>query len=264
MHISPLPVPLQQLGGRRFSFYPPIRNLDHNEWLYRRATWSEVVIVNTSTGEEVCVPRAVIGDVSITDHPIVIVGLKRELEWKEGAICTHRRPVIELPVAVNQSGFVVPPHPERLAPVVSIRLESHRKLYTGRKIGVGLMLGAVACWVAVNVERQSQVHQRADALLLSRSYLQLSPGDDYGTVVRKLGKPAMDQRVSGPHIDKQWDERLRVLSYPRRQFAVVLAGTAAGDFRYIGAVDPLGRVLNAPTLPDGSSAASVLHALPRF
>ena len=76
--------------------------------------------------------------------------------------------------------------------------------------------------------------------------------------------PAMDQRVSGPHIDKQWDERLRVLSYPRRQFAVVLAGTAAGDFRYIGAVDPLGRVLNAPTLPDGSSAASVLHALPRF
>jgi len=148
MHISPLPVPLQQLGGRRFSFYPPIRNLDHNEWLYRRATWSEVVVVNTNTGEEVCLPRAVIGDVSITDHPIVIVGLKRELEWKEGAICTHRRPVIELPVAVNQSGFVAPPHPERLAPVVSIRLESHRKLYTGRKIGVGLMLGAARRCVA--------------------------------------------------------------------------------------------------------------------
>jgi hypothetical protein len=111
----------------------------------------------------------------------------------------------------------------------------------------------------VNVERQSQVHQRADALLLSRSYLQLSPGDDYSSVVRKLGKPAMDQTVTGPS-----DERLRVLSYPRRQFAVVLAGTAIGEFRYIGAVDPLGRVLNAPTLPDGSSAASVLHALPRF
>jgi hypothetical protein len=83
-------------------------------------------------------------------------------------------------------------------------------------------------------------------------------------VVRKLGKPAMDQTLTGPSIDKRRDERLRVLSYPRRQFAVVLAGTSAGEFRYIGAVDPLGRVLNAPTLPDGSSAASVLHALPRF
>lgn len=257
MHISPLPGPLQQLGGRRFSFYPPVRNLEHNEWLYRRATWSEVVVVNTKTGEEVCVPRAFIGEVSITDHPVVIVGLKRELEWKEGALCTRRRPVIELPVAVNQNGFVVP-HPDRLAPVVSIRLESHRKLYTGRKIGVGLMLGAVACWVAVNMERQSQVHQRADALLLSRSYLQLGPGDDYGSVVRKLGRPAMDQMLGGPA-----DEQLRVLYYPRRQFAVVLEGRAPGTFRYIGSVDPMGRVLNAPTLPDGSNAAPLLRSVPR-
>ena len=259
MHISPLPVPLQQLGGRRFAFYPPIRNVSQNEWLYRRATWSEVVVVNTGTGEELCVPRAFIGDVSITDHPIVIVGLKRELEWQEGAIRTHRHPVIELPVAVNQSGGYTVPHPEHLAPVVSIRLESHWKLHRGRKLGVGLMLSAIACWVAVNVERQSQIHQRADALLLSRSYLQLSPGDDYDSVVRKLGRPVMDQTLDGASND-----RLRILSYPRRQFAVVLKGAVPEEARYIGAVDPMGRVLNAPTLPDGSNAASVLRALPRF
>ena len=258
MHISPLPGPLQHLGGRRFSFYPPIRNLDHNEWLYRRATWSEIVVVNTRTGEEACVPRAFIGDVSISDHPIVIVGLKRELEWKEGGLCTHRRPVIELPVAVNQNGFVVP-HPDRLAPVVSIRLESHRRIHTGRKIGVGLMLGAIACWVAVNVERQSQVHQRADALLLSRSWLQLNSGDDYGAVVRKIGTPSSDRVVDGVA-----NERIRVLSYPRRQFSVVLAGATAEDVRYIGAVDPLGRVLNATMLPDGLSTAPLLRSLPRF
>jgi len=31
MSIAPLPTPLQHLGGRRFSFYPPIRNLEPNE-----------------------------------------------------------------------------------------------------------------------------------------------------------------------------------------------------------------------------------------
>jgi hypothetical protein len=45
---------------------------------------------------------------------------------------------------------------------------------------------------------------------------------------------------------------------------VVLKGAVPEEARYIGAVDPMGRVLNAPTLPDGSNAASVLRALPRF
>jgi hypothetical protein len=189
---------------------------------------------------------------------VVVVSLKRELEWKEGSLCTHRRPVIELPIAVNQSAFAAP-RPDHLAPVVSIRLESHRKIHTGRKIGVGLMLGAIACWVAVNIERQSQVHQRADALLLSRSYLQLNPFDDYESVVKKLGVPAADRFLEGGA-----NKRFRVLSYPGRQFAVVLAGGSPEDFRYIGAVDPVGRVLNATMLPDGSSAARLLRALPRF
>src|ERR1051326_2541317 len=72
MHISPLPAPLLQLRGRRFAFYPPIHNLQHNEWIYSRATWSEIVVVNTGTGEAAFVPRAFVGDVSITDHPMVI------------------------------------------------------------------------------------------------------------------------------------------------------------------------------------------------
>jgi hypothetical protein len=108
------------------------------------------------------------------------------------------------------------------------------------------------------MERQSQIHQRADALLLSRSYLRLNPGDDYTSVVRKLGKPSMDEILDGPR-----NERIRVLTYPRRQFAVVLAGVAPAKFRYIGTVDPIGRVLNSAGLPDGSSADSVLRALPR-
>jgi len=249
MQISPLPAPLSQLRGRKFAFYPPIHNLAHNEWIYRRATWSEIVVVHTGTGEEICVPRAFVGDVSITDHPLVIVGLKRELEWVEGAIRTHRAPVIELPVAVNQSACAAP-HPDRPAPVVSIRLESQSRSHTGRKVAAGLMLGAIACWVAVNIERQSQVHQRADALALSRSYLQLTPGDDYTNVVRKLGQPGYERST-----DVSTGEHVRLLVYPRRQFTVVLAGIPPADLHYVGSLDPMGRVLNATPL---------LRSLPRF
>ena len=125
MSIAPLPTPLQHLGGRRFSFYPPIRNLQPNEWLYRRATWSECIVMNARSGEEVCIPRMFLGEVSGVDEAVMIVGLNRELEWRAGAIIPQERRVIELPVAVNDSRarvfFSIPgPH---LAPVINIRLE---------------------------------------------------------------------------------------------------------------------------------------------
>src|SRR5215469_1407819 len=242
MHISPLPAALQQLGGRSFSFYPPIRNTEHNRWIYRRATWSEIFVVNAKSGEEVCVPRAFVGEVSIADNPAVVVSLKRELEWNEGALRTYHCPVIELPVAVNQNGYIAP-HPERLAPVVSIRLEPASANHKGRKIGVGLMLSALACWIGVSVERQGQSHRRDNDFKLSRSYLQLNADDDYAGVVRKLGPPAGERFLKGA----------RVLDYPGREFSVVLAGTP-GDRRYIGALDSLGRVLNIVPTQDGSDS----------
>src|SRR3984885_14079430 len=117
MSIAPLPTPLQHLGGRRFSFYPPIRNLEPNEWLYRRATWSECVVVNTRSGEEIWVPRIFLGEVSRIDEPVMIVGLNRELECRSGAIIPHERRVIELPVAAV--GDSRPPHAGHLAPVIN-------------------------------------------------------------------------------------------------------------------------------------------------
>jgi hypothetical protein len=251
MHISPLPAALQQLGGRSFSFYPPIRNTDHNRWIYRRATWSEIVVVNARSGEEVCVPRAFVGEVSIADNPAVVVSLKRELEWKDGALRTYHCPVIELPVAVNQHGYVTP-HPEYPAPVISIRLEPPPASHKGRKIGVGLMLSALACWIGVSIERQGQSHRRDDDLRLSRSYLQLNGNDDYSSVVRKLGAPSAERFLKGA----------RILDYPRRQFSVVLAGAPA-DPRYMGALDPLGRVLNAAPAQDAASASRYLRSLAR-
>src|SRR6266567_6130049 len=64
MAVPPAPPPLEQLGPRPFSFYPAIGNIAHNEWLYQRATWSEVQVRNTKTLEEIWVPRRLVGEIS--------------------------------------------------------------------------------------------------------------------------------------------------------------------------------------------------------
>src|ERR1700692_3791163 len=188
MSIAPLPTPLQDLGGRRFSFYPPIRNLEPNEWLYRRVTWSECVVVNAKSGEEACIPRVFLGEVSRIDDPVRIVGLNRELECRSGAIIPRRRAVIELPVAVSDGR--TPTRSQRLAPVINIRLEPKPETRAWKWVGVAAVLGAVAFTIVADVARQTQLHQRPEWFRGYRSYLQLAPGDDYAAVIAKLGTPA--------------------------------------------------------------------------
>src|ERR1700710_160414 len=107
MSIAPLDTPLQHLGGRRFSFYTPIRNLEPNEWLYRRATWSECVVANAQSGEEVWIPRIFLGEVSRMDEQVMIVGLNHELECRRGVIIPRERRVIEFPGPAPVVGQVV-------------------------------------------------------------------------------------------------------------------------------------------------------------
>jgi hypothetical protein len=110
----------EHLGRRPFSFYPPIRNVDHNEWLFVKATWSELLMVNTKDGSEIWIPRRFIGEVSAIEAPVVIVGLLKELEYKAGAVWPHQRRVIEMPVAVGDIPRPVAARQEP-APVVGRR-----------------------------------------------------------------------------------------------------------------------------------------------
>lgn len=257
MSIAPLPTPLQHLGGRRFSFYPPIRNVEHNEWLYRRATWSECVVVNTRSGEEIWLPRIFLGEVSRIDEPVMIVGLNRELEWRSGAIIPRQRRVIELPVAVADSHVHdshVPARTGHLAPVINIRLEPKQEIRAWRWLGVAAVLGAVAFTIVADFARQAQSHQRADLFRGYRSYLQLGPGDDYASTVRKIGVPTrVGSRDAGSRV-------IRSLTYTTRHYSVVLAGPTAEEARYLGTLDSHGRVLDALRLPDGSSSESFLKS----
>jgi hypothetical protein len=83
------------------------------------------------------------------------------------------------------------------------------------------------------------------SLQRAASGLGLAAGDNYASVVRKLG-PAAEERARPPY---------RALWYPRRSRYVVLR-----DGRYIGLLDSNWRVI-AYTNGD---TASVLRTLPRF
>jgi hypothetical protein len=239
MPIAPLPTPLQHLDGRRFSFYPPIRNAGGNEWLYRRATWSECVVANLETADELSVPRIFIGEATFDEDGSAVVTLNRELVWLNGAVVPYERRVIELPIAapiaVNDNRATAS-RPVRLAPVVNIRLEQKSEVRAGKWIGVALVVGVAVLTIVADVAR-SPTHNR-DFFRASLSYLQLVPEDDYSSVIRKLGKPSSDRS----RIDQ--GRYQRVLGYQDRAFSVILTGRSSAEARYAGALDSHGRVLD--------------------
>lgn len=245
-----IPPPLEELRGRPFSFYPAVLNIEHNKWQYRKATWSDVMVVNAKTGEEIWIPRRFLGEISRIEDPVVIVGLLRELEYKEGAVWPYQRRVIEMPIAV---GAAAPPPspPERHgpAPVVGIKLEPHGDSHILRMVGGALVLGLVAAYVAVNFYRDSVLRPRMALVARDRAYHSLTAEDDYSSIVRKLGPPSRDQWVLSGY---------RELTYPA--CAVVLKATDNGRATYIGTLDGRGGVLYAID----AATAAMLRSLPRF
>src|SRR3954466_13968742 len=110
----PIPPQLEHLVTRPFSFYPPIVGIEHNEWLYRKTNWSEILVVNCRSGAEVWISRRYVGEEARVEDPVLIVGLARELEYKGGMIVPFQRRVIEMPVAVG--GTPLTPEEARSAP----------------------------------------------------------------------------------------------------------------------------------------------------
>src|SRR5260370_9765571 len=100
MSIPPIPPPLEHLGARPFSFYPAILNIEHNEWLYRKATWSEVLVYNVKTNEELWIPRRFLGELSRIEDPVVSVDLGNELEYRGGSVLPHPGRVRDSPPAL--------------------------------------------------------------------------------------------------------------------------------------------------------------------
>jgi len=258
MSIPPIPPPLEHLGARPFSFYPAILNIEHNEWLFRKATWSEVLVYNVKTNEELWIPRRFLGELSRIEDPVVIVGLVKELEYRGGSVLPHQRRVIEMPLAVGErprSGATARPEP---APVVGIRLEPGAEGRIGRLVLGALMIGVLGTLGLIMVTREGQLRQRNVYTETDGKFLDLTTRDDYYSIVNKLGAPAEDHSTTNPG-----DLEFRSLWYPQRSYYVVLMGAEHNNLRYIGTMDKDWNVIHS-VMKGQVSTAPMLRGLKRF
>jgi hypothetical protein len=252
MAVPPIPPPLAQLGRRPFSFYPAILHAGHNEWIYRSATWSEVLVRNTKTNEEVSVPRRYLGEISRVDAPVMIVGLLAELEFREGAVWPAERRVIEMPRAVNDSPRpLVQRSHATPAPVIGIRLESDRTSRVGRVVVAGVALGVAGCVLAISLFRGGILGTHVFYPAIAQVELPLAPSDNRGAVVQALGEPADDRWLST--AERQYE----LLAYPERKLYVILMGPDRADAHFIGAMDWNWHPIHGP-------GYDLLRRLPRF
>lgn len=250
------PPPLLELLARRpFSFYPAIRNIEHNEWLLKKASWAELQVTNTKTGMELWVPRQYVGEVSSVDQPVMILGLLRELEYKAGTVWPHERRVLEIPSTAGTRAAAEPVAPRPPGAPRADPTESR----IGRLIitGIGAMLLLFVLIVAIF--RAGPLRSRVVFTAKDQSFLELTRYDDYHAVVRKLGPPAQDRWRS-----EAGELQYRLLWYPQRAYFVVLMGSDRDSAHYIGAMDGNWHVIHYVELAGGGNTGSLLRALPRF
>jgi hypothetical protein len=255
-----IPTPLDQLGQRPFSFYPPIAGIQHNEWRLRRSGLHEIEVMNSKTGEEISIARRFVGGVSSIEEPVMIVGLTKELEYKEGMVVPLVRRVIEMPQAVNDIPWrSAPASPGHRAPVVGIRLASEPELRKGRTWMARIAAGVLTCVVGLIVFRDGPLGYRARFFAPApRLALPFTASDDYISVVSRLGRPSWDRTFPAPD-----GKEFYLLRYAGHGYTVVLLGRAREDAHYAGALGRGARVVHSVTLPDGRDSTSILAALRR-
>jgi hypothetical protein len=256
MAVPPIPTPLEHLGQRAFSFYPAIVNIDHNSWLLRRATWSEILVANTASDQEIWVPRQYLGNVSSVDEPVLIVGLTKELEYKSGQLLPYRRRVFEMPATRRDAPAPEPAGSEGAHTANASAGGTEGRL--GRLIGGALIIGIVGCIALIGWFRTSREGSHIVYRPVFQAELGLSPADDYPTVMRKLGRPSSDRWQS----DKG-EMQYRMLEYTDRGYTIVLMGTERDKVLYIGALDGTGRVIDSVRLHGGGDTAGLLRTLGR-
>jgi len=255
MASPPIPPQLDHLITRPFSFYPPIIGVEHNEWLYRKASWSEILVVNCKTSEELWISRRYVGEVSRVDDPVLIVGLVRELECKGGMVVPFQRRVIEMPVAVGGNPSS-PSAAERPAPglIVGIRMSSAQDKRVFRLIGGAVTLAILLYVLAVSMSRQRVVFTTKD-----QTYLGLTARDDRTEVVVKLGEPASDHWQS-----EEGALQYEALGYPDRKLTVILMGADRKSVQYVGSMDENWKPVHSVQLRSGGSTDSLLRGLKKF
>ena len=227
---------LSELRYGRFSFYPAIVGVNHNEWILRRATWTELLVANAKTSEEICIPRHFVGEVSSIEAPYRIVGLLKELEYRQGLVLPYRRIVIEMPRAVNDFGrpALQPVITGHQAGVVTIRADAGDSRFW-RMLRGSVAASILGCLAVIFVVRDAHLGTRFGWTASTPRLADLNEQDDYASVVKKLGAPTSDKWIQAPNGSGGY----RRLWYPRSGVTLILRGPRREDAHYAATLPAL-------------------------
>ena len=251
----------EALEGRRFSFYPAIRGIEHNEWTLRDSTWSEVRVSNAVSGQEFWIPKSHLGVVSSADQPVLILGLRRELEFKAGGVYPYRKIVTEMPstAAGRTIGApaITPPKQKLLS-----GSDARMLRLLGLALGVALVASLLLFAGAVGgLHNPFEALFAPDTSTTDQRYLALGSSDTYFEVVSTLSGPESEQWIS----DEEAELQFQALHYPSRGYIVILMGGSRAEMRYLGTVhDRSRRVLDSARLARGGDTSSMMRNLPEF
>jgi hypothetical protein len=265
MASSPVTPQLETLGDRHFSFYPPIIGVEHNEWTFGESNWSEIMVRNAKLDDEIWIPRSYIGEVSKVDEPVMIVGLKRELEYKGGLLSPHSRRVLTMPsnpvATAHREPGTEPKAESGLSVKAAMRSAGGTEGRVGKLIGIALIVGIVLTGIGVLFLRQRTTGGAIEYKGVLQIDLGLTAQSDYFDVVRKLGPPAGD-RWRADAGERQY----RALVYPKNDLVIILMGADRESVFYIGAKDTQWRTVHAVPLAGNnkSNTEPILRSLPKF
>ncbi len=256
-----MPPLLEEVGRRRFAFYPPIANAEPNEWQLRGATRTEVNAINTRTELEIWIPRHYLGTVSEIDDPILIVGLTKELEYREGAVWPRVRRVIEMPRAVNENArpWQRSSALSRPAAVVGIRLENPSDSRASRILLVAGVGAVVVSLLAAGVLREWIFRPRQAMERASTAGIGFTASDDYRSIVGRWGSPASDRWYTDSS-----SMTFQALAYTRQHATLILMAKPGESPHYIGAMNNKWHVVATVKLSGGRDTREVLTGLPKF
>jgi len=253
-----MPTPdIKKFAGRAFSFYPPILNVECNEWTYVESSWSEIRVRNDKCGLDLWIPRRFIGEVSQIDEPVMIVGLVHELEHKGGMVTPHHRRVVAMP------GGAKPPAPhagsDASLPPRSASMDSPTERRVSFLIMIVLALAVTGAFVTVLLTREGKSGGRIQYQPVEQANLGLTAADDYFSIKRKFGEPAAERWK--PNTGER---QYLALSYPDLGVTLILMGADRDSVHYIGAKDKNWKSVNSVTLPGGVDSSAILRSLGPF
>lgn len=257
MSVQLIPAPLPELSRTRFAFEPPISGAGHNQWVLRRASWTELTATNTKTGREVTISRRwVVGirfadtaepgiNLAGTHHLDATVNLSQELELAAGRVVPLRRRVLEMPspaarVLTDKADLERTRRSEDWkAPIIAIRVESESSSRLRKLLKGSIAVGFVALIALVGFTRNAHFGERLG--LIASAQLPFTSADNYDDIVAEFGKPVSDQWIETD------DGGYRRLGYTAKRLAVILEGKTPSTAHYIGSVGRNGKFLHAPT-----------------